>query len=184
MVPQFLVLRTMFRLCLLLAVLSLYLQRAVADTVIVGAQDPRIVYSNQSTRSLVPPGPNNCAGQMLTEKVGDYAEFEFEGDSIAVYGSRLFIQSIRYSRPMKPTPHIPSMIATGAVAVIALLGAVALQLFKTGRWRSFNRRRAGHISYDASNLPPFSKTISRPSTAKTTSDYGTLQSTNATVNEK
>ncbi|KAG8942180.1 hypothetical protein FRC03_003561 [Tulasnella sp. 419] len=228
----------MFRLCLFLAVLSLYLQRAVADTVTVGANDPRITYQNQSTWSLVQPGPNSCPGQMLTEKVGEYAEFEFEGDSIAVIGSvggwggvigiafdevanytvdrytlrprcngllfyeddiqfgphkitltlmqpkRLLIHSIRYTRPMKPTLHIPSVIATGAVAVIALLGAIALQLFKTRRWRSFNRRRAGDISYDASSLPPFSKTASRPSTAKTTSDSGTLQSTNATVNEK
>ncbi|KAG8920362.1 hypothetical protein FRC02_000951 [Tulasnella sp. 418] len=228
----------MFQLYLFLAVLSLYLQRAVADTVIVGAQDPRIVYQNQTTWSLVRPGLKNCPGQMLTEKVGDYAEFEFEGDSIAVYGSvgipggvigiafddvanytvdrytlrprcngqlfyesgiqfgphritltlmqpqRLLIQSIRYTRPMKPTPHIPSVIATGAVAFIALLGAIALQLFKTRRWRSFNRRRAGDISYDASNLPPFLNTASLPSTAKTTSDSGTLQSTNATVNEK
>ncbi|KAG8945455.1 hypothetical protein FRC03_001719 [Tulasnella sp. 419] len=213
-----------------LAVLSLLILDTVADVVTVGAHTRVISYQNASTWTLVPP--TQCGRyQMVTEQIGNYAAFSFEGDSIAVYGgvspsggiieidldgvanytidryrpsprcgARIFfkdslqfgphritltlidhlvqpegktgllsIQSIRYTRPREPAPHIPSVIATGAVAFVTLLGAIALQWLRTKRRQKSFQRPTNDLSYDLSGLLVLSKTQSISSTSETTS---------------
>ncbi|KAG8942297.1 hypothetical protein FRC03_003366 [Tulasnella sp. 419] len=216
----------------LLALSSILIFDTVADVVTVGARNRAISYQNASTWTLLPPSRGSCGRyQMVTKQTGDYAAFEFEGDSIAVFGGvgvyggiieidldgvanytidryrpsprcgvRIFledslqfgphrisltlvdhlvqeegetgllsIQSIRYTRPMEPAPHIPSVIATGAVAFVALLGAIALQWLRTKRRQKSFQKPTDDLSYDLSGLLVLSKTQSISSTSETTS---------------
>ncbi|KAG8941374.1 hypothetical protein FRC03_004603 [Tulasnella sp. 419] len=92
----------------------------------------------------------------------------------------LSIRSIEYWTPTEPRKEssidlMPHVSAT--VELIALIGAIALQWFGPERAARSVERCADPTFYDASDMPPFFKTISRPAAPKAGIGSTILQST-------
>ncbi|KAG8942181.1 hypothetical protein FRC03_003562, partial [Tulasnella sp. 419] len=134
------------------AVLSLLIldSDTVADVVTVGARNRAISYQNASTWTLLPPSRGSCGRyQMVTKQIGDYAAFEFEGDSIAVFGGVGVYGGIIEIDLDGVANHTYGACSTHTVA---------LHWFRTKRRQKSFQRPTDDLSYDLSGLLVLSKT--------------------------